>query len=66
VDPDLINPKLTDEELFQKLNGETAQLSWKELEPHFARGVVIRVAPELDLIEVAMSFIRDESTRSRH
>jgi len=63
MDPELINPELNDDELFQKLNGETAKLSWKELEPHFARGVVIRVVPELDLVQVAMSFIRDDRAR---
>lgn len=60
MEPDLINPDLSDEELLQKLNGETAQLPWKELESHFARGVVVRVDPELDLVDVAMSFSRDE------
>ena len=63
MDPDLINPELTDDELFQKLNGETAKLSWKELEPHFARGVVIRIASELDLVQVATSFIHDDSAK---
>ena len=60
MEPDLINPDLSDEELLQKLNGETAQLPWKELESHFARGVVVRVDPELDLVHVAMSFTRDD------
>lgn len=60
IEPDLIKPELSDEELLQSLNGETAQLSWRELESHFARGVVVRVAPELDLIDVAMRFTRDD------
>ena len=59
-EPDLINPDLSDEELLQRLNGETAQLPWKELESHFARGVVVRVDSELDLIDVAVSFTRDD------
>lgn len=46
-----------------KLNGETARLSWKELERHFARGVVIRVATGLDLVEVALRFARDDRAR---
>ena len=37
-----------------KLNLETAQLGWKELERHFARGDVIRVAMGIDLIEAAL------------
>ncbi len=63
IDPELINPELGDEELLQKLNGETAKLSWKELESHFARGVVVRVDPQLDLVRVAMSFTRDDRNR---
>lgn len=37
-----------------KLNLETARLHWPELERHFARGVVIRVASGMDLLEVAL------------
>jgi len=39
---------------------ETARVHWPELEPHFARAVVIRVASELDLIEVATCFANDD------
>lgn len=63
MDLELINPELNDDELFKQLNGETAKLSWKELEPHFARGVVIRVNSELDLVQIAISFIRDDSLK---
>ena len=44
-----------------KLNAETGKLRWPELERHFARGVVIRVASELDLIEVAAHMAVDDS-----
>jgi len=37
-----------------KLNLETAQLAWSELERHFARGDVIKVATGVDLIDVAL------------
>ena len=37
-----------------KLNLETAQLAWPELERHFARGVVVRVATGVDLVEAAL------------
>ena len=37
-----------------KLNLETAQLPWTELERHFARGVVIKIAPGLDLVDAAL------------
>ncbi len=39
---------------------ETARISWRALEPHFARGVVIQVDGALDLIEVATSFANDD------
>lgn len=38
-----------------KLNLETAQLQWPELERHFARGDVIKVAIGTDLIEAALN-----------
>ncbi len=37
-----------------KLNLETAQLGWSELERHFARGDVIKVAVGVDLIDAAL------------
>jgi len=46
--------------LRERLNAETGVLSWEELTPHFARGVVLRVSPDVDLIEVAESVIRDD------
>ncbi len=40
-------------DLSQKLNLETGQLSWQELQTYFARGIVIVVNKEHDLIETA-------------
>ena len=37
-----------------KLNLETAQLAWPELERHFARGSVIKVAIGTDLVDTAL------------
>lgn len=48
-------------ELRGKLNSETARIAWPELERHFARGVVVVVAPGLDLVEVAHAMARDDS-----
>ncbi len=42
---------------------ETARVSWEALEPHFARGVVIQVDSELDLIEVATCFANDDKEK---
>ena len=50
-----------DELIFQKLNLETGKINWLELQRHFARGVVIIVAKELDLVEVARQFSRNNS-----
>ena len=43
-----------------RLNGETARISWQELERHYARGVLINVDPELDLVMVAAHMVRDD------
>ena len=43
------------------LHQDTARVYWQELETHFARGVVIRVASELDLVEVATCFANDDN-----
>lgn len=50
------NPELRD-----KLNRETARIPWADLQPHFARGSAVYVAPDLDLIDVAMLFAEDRS-----
>ena len=42
------------------LNGETGKLGWKELERHFARGAVIKVARGLDLVDVATRIAHDD------
>jgi hypothetical protein len=63
MNPDEINAA-TPAGLRQKLNLETAQLAWPELQRHFARGVVIVVAPELDLIEVAATFAENNQAQT--
>ena len=50
----------TDEELRAHLHGETSKLPWSELEKHFARGVVFKVAKGLDIIDVAIVIVRDD------
>jgi hypothetical protein len=45
-----------------KLNGETAKVSWTEMQRHHARGVVVRVAGELDLVAVALAMAQDDGT----
>ncbi|MDQ7015804.1 MAG: DUF2288 domain-containing protein [Gammaproteobacteria bacterium] len=50
----------TDVELKELLNGQTGKLSWQELQRHFARGSVIIVAAELDMIQVGIKIIEDD------
>jgi hypothetical protein len=48
-----------EQELFQKINRETAKISWKELQPHYASGVLVYVEPSQDLVNVAVEFSKD-------
>jgi hypothetical protein len=52
----------SDDVLKTKLNAETGRIGWQELQRHFARGVVINVSPQLDLVEVAFHFTRDNQS----
>jgi hypothetical protein len=53
---------LSDETLKEQLNLETGQIAWPELQRHFARGVVVVVGPDLDLVEVAVKFVKDDKS----
>jgi len=54
------------DELKAKLNLETSRIHWHELQTYFARGQVVRVAPELDLLEVATELAADNKPRSNN
>jgi hypothetical protein len=45
--------------LYAKLLGETASITWKELQPFFAKGALLWVEPSQDLIAVAGGFCRE-------
>jgi hypothetical protein len=47
--------------LYLKLLAETAKIGWPELERFFARGMLLRVARDLDLVTVAAA-IADNDT----
>lgn len=49
------------EQLLAHLNAETGKLQWSELVRHFARGVVIVVTSELDLVEVATAIAQNRN-----
>lgn len=44
------------------LNAETAKVQWSELQRHFARGVLIKVLPGVDLVGVAVAMAQDDKT----
>ena len=52
-----------DGDLTHKLTLETARITWSELQRHFARGVVLVVHGQLDLIKVAVKFAEDDTDR---
>jgi hypothetical protein len=47
--------------LRERLNLETARITWPELERYFAGGKVIHVAAILDLVEVATTLAEDHT-----
>lgn len=51
----------TDEEWTAHFNAQTGKLSWPELTRYFARGVVIKVAPSMDLVAVAVAMAQDRA-----
>jgi hypothetical protein len=50
----------SDEELRAHLHGETSKLPWIDLEKHFARGVLFKVAKDIDILDVAIVMSRDD------
>jgi len=49
--------------LYAKLLGETAAITWQELQPIFARGALLRVADDCDLIEAALAVAQDDHAK---
>ena len=54
---------LDEAEMRQKINMETAQIGWSELQREFARGVLVVVGPGLDLVDVALVLNRDDAAQ---
>jgi hypothetical protein len=42
-----------------RINAETARIAWHDLQRFFAQGHALYVAPELDLVDVALQMQRD-------
>lgn len=49
--------------LYLKLLAETAKIGWTELERFFARGMLLRVARDLDLVTVAVAIAEDDAAQ---
>lgn len=49
------------DEAYAAILGATAQIEWKVLEPHFARGDLLVVDAALDLVQVAAAMMEDNS-----
>ncbi len=50
------------QEIFRtKVNLETAQIAWKDLQRFFASGAAVHVSDDLDLVEVAYQMSRDNT-----
>ena len=49
--------------LYAKLLGETAQISWQELQPFFSRGALLQVNATLDLVEAAQALAEDDRAK---
>ncbi len=44
-----------------KLNIDTGVMAWEELARHFARGVVVFIGAELDLVTVGQAMLNDDA-----
>jgi len=47
----------------KKLEGEAGTADWKVLEPHFLRGAIIIIAPDLDIIDVGVKVATDDAAQ---
>ena len=45
----------------EKINQETAEIKWSELQRYFAAGRVVHVDNSLDLVDVALYFTQDNA-----
>jgi len=49
-------------EKWHTLHAETAAIEWKDLERFFARGNLLRVSADIDLVDVALEIANDNKT----
>ncbi len=48
-----------DAALRAEFHSQTARIPWHDLQPHYARGAVVMVQENMDLVEVAIQLRRD-------
>ncbi len=53
----------TDAALRAEIHSQTARIAWHELQPHYARGAVVLVQEDVDLVEVAIHLRRDNKAQ---
>lgn len=58
-----LNLEGQDATLREKLNQETSRIRWVDLQPFYARGQVVHVAADLDLLDAAMAMARDDRSQ---
>ncbi|MCK7550551.1 DUF2288 domain-containing protein [Marinobacter goseongensis] len=58
-----MSSKSSRDELLTKLNLETSRISWHDLQTYYARGHVVRVEPDLDLLDVAAELAADNTAQ---
>lgn len=51
------------EDIKSKLNLETSRINWHDLQVYYARGHVVKVSPDLDLLDVAAELAADNTAR---
>jgi len=54
------------DDLIARLNAETAKIRWHELQKHYAAGNLLGVSADEDLINIAIAFHQDETTRVKN
>ena len=63
--PQEMGTKMNEEEkelpIGDLLNAQTGRIGWPELARHFARGLVIDVSPDEDLLAIAEALVRDQA-----
>ncbi len=55
-----MDSSLPDIDVRHLLNAQTGRIGWPELQRQFARGLLLYVTPDMDLVEVAASVVEND------